>query len=97
MKDFISNKLTIFFALGLISSLAVILFASILISGHSAPDELAGIYLLFTLIPLVVLLIADRICVRKFGTKSVNKIQFYILGSIILLFIINWVRLQTQA
>lgn len=48
-------------------------------------------------IPLaLVFLIIDRVCVRKFGTRAVNKIEFYILSILFLLFIINWIRLQLQ-
>ena len=48
-------------------------------------------------IPLaLVFLIIDRVCVRKFGARAVNKIELYILSILFLLFIINWIRLQLQ-
>ncbi|MEJ5105051.1 MULTISPECIES: hypothetical protein [Chryseobacterium] len=57
-----------------------------------AADGLAGMYILLGLIPVVLIIIADRICVWKFGARKVNKVQFYIAGT----FILHWVRLQTQ-
>jgi hypothetical protein len=53
-------------------------------------------YALFGLIPVVIIMIIDRICVWKFGVKKVNTIQFYIAGIVLSLFILNWVRLQLQ-
>lgn len=48
-------------------------------------------------LPLAILfLIIDRVCVRKFGVKPVNKVELYILSIVILLFTINWMRLHLQ-
>lgn len=48
-------------------------------------------------LPLPVLItIIDRICIRKFKAKNINRIQFYILGMLTFLFIINLIRLQLQ-
>lgn len=96
MKNFSSNQLTLFFVLSLVSILCVIIFSIIAFNSVSAQDGLAGMYALFGLIPIVIIMILDRICVWKLGAKKVNKIQFYIAGIILLLFILNWVRLQLQ-
>jgi len=44
----------------------------------------------------VLIIIIDRICIWKFEAKNVNRIQFYILGTLMFLFIINLIRLQLQ-
>lgn len=66
-------------------------------TGVSASDAMAGAYLIVAIFPISIIIFIDRICVWKFGSKKVNKIQFYILGTLILLFVINWIRLQLQA
>lgn len=100
MKNFtsnkITNKLTFFFILGLLSILAIIIFSIIAFNSVSAQDGLAGMYALFGLIPVIIIMILDRICVWKFGANKVNKIQFYIAGVLFSLFILNWIRLQLQ-
>ena len=48
-------------------------------------------------LPLIALfLLIDRVLVRKFGTQKVNKLELYFLGGLILLFLINWIRLELQ-
>lgn len=96
MKNYLPNKLTLFFVLSLLSILSVIIFSIIAFNSVSAQDGLAGMYALFGLIPVVIIMIIDRICVWKFGAKKVNKIQFYITGIVFSLFILNWIRLQIQ-
>lgn len=96
MKNFSSNQLTLFFVLGSLSMLSVIIFSIIAFNSVSAQDGLAGMYVLFGLIPVVIIMIIDRICVWKFGVKKVNKIQFYIAGIVLSLFMLNWIRLQLQ-
>lgn len=96
MKDFLKNKVTIFFTLSIVSILIGILIAIVLATGVSAPDKLAALYLIFGLIPVLFIIVIDRICVWKFGTRKVNKVQLYILISFIGLFVINWIRLQMQ-
>ncbi|AZB00239.1 hypothetical protein EG359_11650 [Chryseobacterium joostei] len=91
-----AKKLTLFFILGLLSVLIGLIFAVVAFNSVSAVDGLAGIYALFGLIPVIIIIILDRICVWKFGPKKVNKVQFYIAGIFILLFILNWIRLQLQ-
>ena len=65
-------------------------------TGVSASDAMSGAYLIVSIIPISFIIIIDRICVWKFGAKKVNKIQIYILGTFILLFITNMIRLQLQ-
>lgn len=62
-------------------------------TGVSASDAMAGAYLIFAIFPISIIIITDRFCVWKFGSKKVNKIQLYILGGLILLFVINGIRL----
>lgn len=96
MKDFLKNKITIFFALSVVSILIGILIAIVLATGVSAPDKLAALYIFFGLIPVLLIIIIDRVCVWKFGARKVNKVQGYILISLIGLFILNWIRLRFQ-
>jgi hypothetical protein len=88
MKNLAKN-LTLFFTAGILSILAGIIYAIILINGNSAEDGLLGIYILFGLIPVLFVLLIDRFLVRKFGNQKVNKVQFSFLGFIILLWIIR--------
>lgn len=44
----------------------------------------------------VLLLIIDRIWVKKSDAKKTNKIQLYIIGTVILLIALNVIRLQIQ-
>mgnify|MGYP003605356835 FL=1 len=62
-------------------------------TGVSASDAMAGAYLIFAIFSISIIIITDRFCVWKFGSKKVNKIQLYILGGLILLFVINGIRL----
>lgn len=57
----ITNKLTFFFILGLLSILAIIIFSIIALNSVSAQDGLAGMYALFGLIPVIIIMILDRI------------------------------------
>lgn len=92
MRNFIKDKLTIFLVIGILMIIGCIYFGT----GVSASDAMAGAYLIVAIIPILIFIIIDRICVWKFGIKKVNKIQLYILGSLISLFVINWMRLQLQ-
>jgi hypothetical protein len=96
MNDFLKNKNTIFFTLSIVALIFGIVVAIVLATGVSAPDKLAAMYLFFGLIPILLIIVIDRICVWKFGTRKVNKIQLYILICFIGLFVINWIRLQLQ-
>ena len=89
MKNLIKNKLTLFLVIGIFTIIGCVYFGT----GVSASDTMAGAYLILAIIPISFIIIIDRICVWKFGTKKVNKIQLYILGGLILLFAINGIRL----
>jgi hypothetical protein len=91
-----SHKITLFLILGVLSLLVGLFFAYTAFTSVSAADGLAGMYIVLGLIPVLIIIITDRICVRKFGAKKVNKVQFYITAAFILLFILNWIRLQIQ-
>lgn len=84
-----SNKLTLFYVFGILSIIAGIIYAIILINGNSAEDGLMGIYILFGLIPVGFIILIDRFLVRKFGNQKVNKVQFSFLAFIVLLWIIR--------
>ena len=90
-KDFLNfpKNLTLFFIFGILSIVAGIIYAIILINGNSAEDGLMGSYILFGLIPVLLVILIDRLLVRKFGNQKVNKVQFSFLGFIILLWIIR--------
>jgi phosphatidylserine synthase len=83
------KNITLFFFLGIPSILAGIIYAIILITGNSAQDGLLGIYILFGLIPVSLVILIDRLLVRKFGNQKVNKVQFSFLLFIILLWIVR--------
>ena len=83
------KNLTLFFIFGILSTVAGIIYAIILINGNSAEDGLMGSYILFCLIPVLLVILIDRFLVRKFGNQKVNKVQFSFLGFIILLWIIR--------
>lgn len=80
---------TLFFILGLLTLIAGIVAAIVLMTGVSAPDALYGMFILLWMIPVVVVIIIDRILVRKFGHKAVNKIQFFILLFIAFLWVVR--------
>ncbi|MCV9929545.1 hypothetical protein OIU83_17925 [Flavobacterium sp. LS1R49] len=83
------KNLTLFFVTGILSIITGIIYAIILINGNSAEDGLMGIYILFWLIPILLIILIDRFMVRKFGSRKVNKVQFSSLGFIILLWIVR--------
>lgn len=83
------KNLTLFYVAGILSIIAGIIYAIMLINGNSAEDGLMGIYILFGLIPILLLILIDRFLVRRFGNQKVNKVQFSFLGFIILLWIIR--------
>lgn len=87
--DDLQKKLTLFFVFGIPSLLAGIIYAVILINGNSAQDGLLGIYILFGLIPVLVILIIDRFLVRQYGNQKVNRVQLYFLLFVLLLWIVR--------
>ncbi|MGE8512888.1 MAG: hypothetical protein ACN6N7_09340 [Chryseobacterium culicis] len=82
---------TLFFLVGIIAIIAGLIASVVLMTGSSAEDGLFGMYILFSLIPILLVIIIDRILVWKFGNKNVNKVQFAILLFIILLWIVRFV------
>ena len=82
---------TLFFIAGIIAVITMLIASIILMTGPSAPDALFGMYLLFSLVPVLVVIIIDRILVWKFGNKNVNKVQFSILLLIVFLWIVRFV------
>jgi hypothetical protein len=52
-------------------------------------------FILIGFIPLLLIIIADRVCVKRYGVKKVNKVELYILGiwfaMDILIFILDWI------
>ncbi|MDR3022561.1 hypothetical protein [Chryseobacterium sp.] len=82
---------TLFFVAGIIAVITMLIASIVLMTGPSAPDALFGMYLLFSLVPVLVVIIIDRILVWKFGNKNVNKVQFSILLLIVFLWIVRFV------
>jgi len=67
-----------------------------MINQNGMNERLQGwVSLLWLPLPILTIII-DRIFVNKFEAKKVNKIQIYILETLILLFTINLIRLQLQ-
>lgn len=83
------KNLTPFFIIGMISIIAGLIYATILITGNSAQDGLMGIYILLGLIPLCLFMMLDRFLVKKFGNQKVNKVQFSILLFMLFLWILR--------
>jgi len=89
-------KITVFFILSLLTLSGLVISSVIMINQLGMNQRLQGwVNLLWLPLP-VLILIVDRICVRKFGAKNVNKIQWYILAILILLVILNYVRLLIE-
>lgn len=80
---------TLFFILGLLTLIAGIVTAIVMMAGISAPDGLYGMFIMLWMLPVVLVIISDRILVWKFGNKKVNKIQFFILLFIVFLFLVR--------
>ena len=95
IKGFL-HKVTLFFTIGILLILLGLPYCIWLINGNSAEDGILGIFMMLGIIPVVIVLIIDRFLIRKYAVKKVNKVQFIVLGSLILLFLINWARLQLQ-
>jgi hypothetical protein len=73
------KKITLFFGLSLIALLGLIISSIIMINYYGMNEKLQGwVNLLWLPLPILTLII-DRICVRKFNTEKVNKIEIYIL------------------
>ncbi|MGH1515919.1 hypothetical protein [Chryseobacterium sp. JK1] len=82
---------TLFFVAGSIAIIAGLLVSIILMNGVSAPDALFGMYILMSLLPLLLIVVIDRILVWKFGNKPVNKIQFSLVAFAAFLWMIRFV------
>jgi hypothetical protein len=83
------KNLTMFFVLGILAIISSLIYAIILITGTSAQNGLMEIYILLGLIPLFLFMVLDRFIVKKFGNQKVNKVQFSILLSMLLLWILR--------
>ncbi|WPO89983.1 hypothetical protein [Chryseobacterium sp. HR92] len=82
---------TLFSIVGITAIIAGVAASIILMTGVSASDGLFGMYILFGLIPVLLVIIIDRILVRKFGNKNVNKVEFSILLLIVPLWMVRFV------
>ena len=91
----ILNKLTIFYSLGIILAIVGVIIFFILINGTGLYDAMVAGFILIGFIPLLLIIIADRVCVKRYGVKKVNKVELYILGiwfaMDILIFILDWI------
>lgn len=89
-------KNTISLTLSIIGLLGIIISSIILISSNGMNERLQGwVNLLWLPLPILTIII-DRIFVNKIEAKKVNKIELYILVTLVIFFIINWTRLQLQ-
>lgn len=96
MKKQFLNNLTVFYVLSLIALLGIIISSIIMINQNGMNQRLQGwVNLLWLPLPVIILII-DRIWLKKSGLKNTNKVQGYIVGAFILLFILNVIRLQMQ-
>lgn len=90
-------KNTLFFTLSILSLLIIIVTSTIMINSNGMNDRLQGwVNLLWLTLPIFILII-DRIFIKKYETKRVNKFQFLVLLFLMLVFLINYVRLQLQS
>ena len=80
---------TLFLILGLLTLIAGIVAATVLMMGVFAVNGLYGIFIMIWMIPVVLVMISDRILVWKFGNEAVNKIQFFILVFIVFLLMLR--------
>lgn len=85
------QNLTLFFIFCMLMLIIGIPYSILLINGNSAQDGLLGIYLLFGIIPVLFVLLIDRILVRKFGGRKVNTVQLCFLGLILLLWVVRFI------
>ncbi|WP_339887014.1 hypothetical protein [uncultured Flavobacterium sp.] len=96
MKTSYFKKVTLFFILSIISLLGLVISSFVMINHNGMSEILQGwVNLLWLPLPILTLII-DRYYITKFDAKKVNKFQCYIFGILILLFGINWIRLQLQ-
>ena len=90
-------KNTLFFTLSILSLLIIIVTSTIMINSNGMNDRLQGwVNLLWLTLPILILII-DRIFIKKYETKRVNKFQFLVLLFLMLVFLINYIRLQLQS
>lgn len=87
MRNFLKN-ITVFFVLGIILILIAILGFVLVLSSGINGAQLGG-YLIIMLLPALIIIAIDRICVWKFGAKKVNLISIYILAGLFALGILN--------
>jgi hypothetical protein len=90
------GQITILFILCLVAMMGIIISSIILMNSNGMDQRLQGWVNLLWLPLMALFLVIDRVLVRKFGIQRVNKIELYFLGGLILLFLINWIRLQLQ-
>ena len=92
-KDFLNN-LTIFYVLSLIALLGIIVSSIIMTNQNGMNQRLQGwVNLLWLPLPILILII-DRIWLKKSGVKKTNKVQLYMVIAFVLLFVLNVIRLQ---
>ena len=88
MKELLTSKITIFYALGVVSllvSLTVSIYGICIDTGYANYGAMA---MFFTYIPLNILAIfLDRFFVKKIGYKKVNYMEKVVLGFFVLVWI----------
>jgi len=97
MKKQLLNNLTIFYVLSLLALLGISVSSIIMINQNGMNQRLQGwVNLLWLPLPIVILII-DRVWLKKSGAKKTNRIQLYIVIAVVLVFALNVIRLQSQA
>lgn len=87
---------TVFFVSCIIAFVGISISSLILINSNGMDQRLQGWVNLLWLPAIILVLIIDRLLVKKFDVKKVNEVQLYVLGTAIVLFLINWLRLELQ-
>jgi energy-coupling factor transporter transmembrane protein EcfT len=90
------KQITIFFILCIIAAIGIVISSVILMNTNGMDQRLQGWVNLLWLPLIALFFIIDRVLVKKFPPRKVNKIQLYIVVGLVLLFLINWGRLQLQ-
>lgn len=85
------KSLTVFLVIGMLLLATGIPYSILLINGNSAQDGLMGIYLLFAIPSVLLVLLLDRFFTRKFGCNKVNQVHLYFFGMIVLLWVIRFI------
>ncbi|PWK02093.1 hypothetical protein BC749_101153 [Flavobacterium araucananum] len=80
------KTVTLFSGISLVALLGIVVSSTIMISLYDMDQKIQGWVNLLWIPFIIAILIIDRICVRIFGVRKINRIEMYILGTMLLLF-----------